>query len=167
MATMRPCERVGLDFLGTAPHRFRNSVELDVSPDQLWDVLTDAAAWPEWASVITRVTWTSPEPHGVGTTRTVAMRGGLVGEEEFLAWEPGRRMAFRFNAASTSAVRAFAELYEIEPTPAGCRLTWTLAQEVGGPSRFTMPLGRPLLDIGFRRFLGNLQRYTARRFATA
>lgn len=164
---MRPCDRVGLDFLGTAPHRFSNSVELDVSPDQLWDVLTDAAAWPEWASVITRVTWTSPEPHGVGTTRTVDMRGGLVGEEEFLAWEPGRRMAFRFNAASTSAVRAFAELYEIEPTPAGCRLTWTLAQEVSGPSRLTMPLGRPLLDFGFRRFLGNLQRYTARRFATA
>ena len=33
-----------------------------------------------WASVITKVTWTSPEPRGVGTTRVVEMRGGIVGD---------------------------------------------------------------------------------------
>lgn len=167
MAAMHPCEQVGLDFLDTAPQRFANSVDLAVTPDQVWEVLTDAGAWPRWATVITRVTWTSPEPHGVGTTRTVDMRGGIVGDEEFLLWEPGRAMAFRFNAASTRAVRAFAEHYAIEGTVDGCRLTWTLAQELQGPSRVTMPLGRPLLDLTFRRFLTNLRRLTDERFATA
>jgi hypothetical protein len=58
--------------------------------------MTDAASWPHWASVITNVTWTCPEPRGVGTTRTVDMRGGIVGDEECLMWEPFNRMAFRF-----------------------------------------------------------------------
>jgi hypothetical protein len=161
---MHPCEKVGLEFVDSAPYRFVNSVDLTVTPAQLWEVLIDADAWPHWASVITDVTWTSPGPWGVGTTRTVTMRGGLVGDEEFLLWEPGERMAFRFNRASTSAVTAFAELYEIEETASGCRLTWTLAQTARGPSRFTMPVGRPLLGLVFRRFLRNLRRYADERF---
>jgi hypothetical protein len=47
-----------------------------------------------WATVITKVTWTSPEPHGVGTTRVVNMRGGIVGDEQYLAWEPYAHTAF-------------------------------------------------------------------------
>jgi carbon monoxide dehydrogenase subunit G len=164
MPTMHPCEKVGLDFIDSAPLRFSNSVELAVTPDQLWEVLADAEAWPRWASVITNVTWSTPEPHGVGTTRTVDMRGGMVGAEEFLVWEPGTRMAFRFNESSTKAVAAFAERYDIVPTAQGCRLTWTLAQRLAGPSRFTAAPSRPVLDLAFRRFLRNLRRYTDERF---
>ena len=64
-------------------------------------MLDDAESWPHWATVITKVTWTSPEPRGVGTTRVVNMRGGITGDEEYLAWEPHAHMAFRFNEAST------------------------------------------------------------------
>ena len=73
----------------------------------------DAESWPRWASVITKVTWTSPEPHGVGTTRTVNMRGGITGDEEYLAWEPFSHMAFRFNEASSGSIAAFAEDYRM------------------------------------------------------
>jgi len=97
-------------------------------------VLADAESWPHWARVITKVTWTSPEPRGVGTTRTVDMHGGIVGDEEYLVWEPFTRMAFRFNKCSTKAVAAFAEDYRVELIPGGCRMTWTLAQK---------PWGRP------------------------
>lgn len=164
---MHPCERVGLDFLERAPQRFSNSVELAVTPDEIWEVLADAQAWPHWASVITNVTWTSPEPRGVGTTRVVDMRGGIIGDEEFLAWEPARHMAFRFNASSTSALVVFVEDYIIEPTPQGCRLTWILANELRGPARWFSPISGPLMNLGFRRFLANLRRYTDKRFATA
>ena len=101
---MHACERVGLDFIDNAPSVFRNSVDLAITPEQLFEVLADAESWPHWASVITNVTWTGPEPRGVGTTRTVDMRGGIVGDEEFLTWEPFTRMAFRFNQCSTRAV---------------------------------------------------------------
>lgn len=167
MAQLNPCERVDAGFTETAPYRFRNSVELAITPEQLFDVLADAESWPHWASVITKVTWTSPQPRGVGTTRLVHMRGGIVGDEEFLVWEPYRRMAFRFNACSTSAVAAFAEDYLVEPTADGCRLTWTLAQKPAGPARLVLPIVRPVLNVGFRRFLANLRRYTDARFTSA
>src|SRR5690625_3524987 len=141
---MYPCEQVGLDFLERAPQRFSNSVDLAVTPEQVWEVLADAEAWPHWASVITNVTWTSPQPHGVGTTRTVDMRGGIVGNEEFLAWEPARHMAFRFNESSTSSLAVFVEDYRIEATPQGCRLTWTLANRLSGPAKLFSPVSAPL-----------------------
>ena len=76
---MLPCERISMSFTETAPYRFTNSVDLAITPEQLFEVLADAEAWPGWASVITNVTWTSPEPRGVGTTRTVDMRGDSAG----------------------------------------------------------------------------------------
>ncbi|MFI5719231.1 SRPBCC family protein [Nocardia sp. NPDC051750] len=162
---MRPCERVGVEFVDNAPVRFSNSVDLAITPEQLFEVLADAESWPNWATVITKVTWTSPEPRGVGTTRLVDMRGGLTGDEEFLVWEPNTRMAFRFNSCSTGAVAAFAEDYRVVATSEGCRLTWTLAQRLAGPARFTAFAAKPFMNMAFRRFLANLRRYTDRRFA--
>lgn len=162
---MFPCDRVDLSFVDNAPHVFRNSVDLAITPEQLFEVLSDAESWPRWAGVITKVTWTSPEPRGVGTTRTVEMRGGIVGNEEFLAWEPFTHMAFRFNECSTRAVEAFAEDYRVEVIPGGCRLTWTMAQQPAGPSRLAMPLVGPLLNLGLRRFLRNLRSYTDARYS--
>ncbi|ORV15434.1 SRPBCC family protein [Mycobacterium celatum] len=164
---MLPCERVDPSFTETAPYRFANSVDLAITPEQLFEVLADAESWPRWASVITKVTWTSPEPRGVGTTRVVHMRGGIVGDEEFLVWEPFTRMAFRFNECSTRAVAAFAEDYRVEVIPGGCRLTWTLAQQPAGPAKLAMFVLRPLLNLAFRRFLTNLRSYTDTRFAAS
>lgn len=166
MPRMYPCEKVDLGFLQEAPQRFTNSVDLAVTPDEAFEVLADAQAWPHWASVITNVRFTSPEPYGVGTTRIVDMRGGIIGDEEFLAWEPGRHMAFRFNESSTSTLAAFVEDYRIEPTTGGCRLTWTLVNRLTGPARLFSPVSAPLMNLAFRRFLSNLRRYTDKRFET-
>ncbi|OBH24620.1 hypothetical protein A5692_04565 [Mycobacterium sp. E342] len=162
---MFPCDRVDMSFIDSAPFVFRNSVDLAITPEQLFEVLADAESWPRWASVITKVTWTSPEPRGVGTTRVVEMRGGMVGNEEFLAWEPFSHMAFRFNECSTQAVAAFAEDYRVEVIPGGCRLTWTMAQKPAGPARLAMYLVGPLLNLGLRRFLRNLRSYTDARYS--
>src|SRR5690349_5410478 len=101
---MHQCERIGPDFIDSAPFRFVSTVDLPITPEQLFEVLADAESWPQWATAITKVTWTSPEPRGIGTTRTVNMRGGIVGDVgappacggEFLAWEPFAHIAFRF-----------------------------------------------------------------------
>jgi carbon monoxide dehydrogenase subunit G len=163
---MKPCERVGLTFIDDAPYRFVSTVDLPVTPEQAWEVLDDADSWPHWASVITKVTWTSPQPHGVGTTRTVTMRGGIVGDEEFLAWEPHAHMAFRFNEASTGSIRAFAEDYRIEATAGGCHLTWVMAMAPNGlAARLGMTAGKPVMSRLFQRFLDNLRGYSAKRFA--
>lgn len=165
MTTMYPCERVDESFIQSAPFRFSNSVDLAITPKQLFEVLADADSWPRWAKVITKVTWTSPEPYGVGTTRVVDMRGGLTGDEEFLAWEPYTYLAFRFNSCSNQAVAAFAEEYRVVETPGGCRLTWTLAQKPNGPARFGLVLGGSLMNLSFKWFLANLRRYTDKQYA--
>jgi carbon monoxide dehydrogenase subunit G len=161
MATMHPCRPVDLGFLDTAPSTFRNTVSIALTPEELFGVLARADTWSRWAKVITDVEYTSPEPHGVGTTRVVTMRGGIVGDEEFLAWEPGARMAFRFNSSTTKTLKAFLEVYTIEPTATGCDLTWALAMEAGGASKLLAPVTDPITNAMFKRFLGNLQRLTA------
>lgn len=166
MPKRHPCQRVGLDFVDTAPFRFVSTVDLAITPEQLFEVLADAESWPRWASVITKVTWTSPEPRGVGTTRTVDMRGGITGDEEFLAWEPFTHMAFRFNESTTRAITAFAEDYRVVPTPAGCHLTWVMAMKPNGlAGRLGMTLGKPVMGWLFQRFLYNLRSYSDTRFS--
>jgi hypothetical protein len=91
--------RVDQGWIKTAPFRFSNSVDLAITPEQLFEVLADAEAWPKWAKVITRVTWTSPQPYGVGTTRTVDMLGGWSATRSF--W-PGSRTGI-WRSGSTPA----------------------------------------------------------------
>ncbi len=164
---MFPCERVDLDFVSAAPVRFVSVVDLAITPEQVFEVLADARSWPQWASVITNVTWTSPEPRAVGTTRTVAMRGGIVADEEFLAWEPFTHMAFRFNAASTNSIAAFAEDYRVVPTARGSHLTWVMAMKPNTTAaRLGMTVAKPVMAWMFQRFLHNLRKYTDRRYST-
>lgn len=152
-----PCQQVDLDWMPTAQSHFSNSVDIALSPDELFSVLARADTWPRWAKVIKHVEYTSPEPHGVGTTRTVRMAGGMVGDEEFLAWEPGKHLAFRFNTSATKTLRAFLENYTLEPIAGGTRLTWELGMETGGASKLFAPISTPITNMMFRRFLKNLQ----------
>jgi carbon monoxide dehydrogenase subunit G len=163
---MHTCEQVGLDFIDSAPFRFVSTVDLAITPEQLFEVLADAESWPHWATVITKVEWTSPEPRGIGTTRTVTMRGGIVGDEEFLAWEPFTHMAFRFNEASSGTIAAFAEDYRVVQTDGGCHLTWVMAMKPKGTvAKLGMSLGGPVMSRMFQKFLYNLRDYTNERYA--
>jgi carbon monoxide dehydrogenase subunit G len=164
MAKTYPCQKVELDFIDAAPVRFVSKVDLAITPEQLFEVLGDAASWPHWATVITKVVWTSPEPRGVGTTRTVTMRGNIVGDEEFIAWEPYSHMAFRFNQSNSNAISAFAEDYRVVETAEGCHLTWVMAMKPSGlAGKLGMILGQPVMGWLFQRFLHNLRRYTDAR----
>lgn len=163
---MFPCERVELSFTENAPYRFRNVVELAITPEQLFEVFADAESWPRWVTLIAKVTWTSPEPFGAGTTRTAELRGGAIANEEFLAWEPFTHIGFRFKECSPRAFVALAEDYRVDATPGGCRLTWTMALKPARALRPAMFVAAPVLNLGLRRFLRKLRTYTDARFAT-
>lgn len=165
---MRATRLVEVAHIPAAPARFTNSVDLAITPEQLFEVLADAEAWPHWATAITRVTWTSPGAAegdiAVGATRTVEMQGGIVGEEVFLDWDPPRTMAFCFTRTNAPGMAAFGEHYVVVPTAEGCRLTWTLSMWPTGAQRWILKLFAPVLDITFSSFLKKLRRYTDRRF---
>jgi hypothetical protein len=162
-----PCDLVDLGFITVAPFLMSSSVDVAVTPEQLFEVLEDAEAWPQFSPVIAKVDWTSPSPYGVGTTRRAELPLGIIGDEEFLAWEPSRRMTFRFNECSTRAVGALAEDYRIEATPGGSRLTWTLAVKAARPLRWVLPAGTPVMNLAAHRFVDGVRRYAEKRFATA
>ena len=122
------CERVNLDYFNRAPVRVEAAEVIAASPKRIFDVFLDADSWSRWAWPITGVDWTSPMPLEVGSTRTVWMRGPMVGYEEFIAWEPGRRMAFRFNQTIKGGPSAFAEDYLVTDLRDGRSLVeWTMA----------------------------------------
>lgn len=154
------CERVGMDFFVTAPCRVVVSELVRATPERIFEVFCDADAWTRWAFPITAVEWTSPFPLGVGSTRTVHMRGGMVGWEEFIAWEPGRRMAFRFNQTVAGGPVAFAEDYVVAPAGEGTsRVQWTMAMSLTGIAGRLTPVTR----VGMRRanshMLGRFKRF--------
>ena len=152
------CDRVGVEFFDTAPTIHHARVEVAASPERVFAILLDAEAWVTWAFPITGVDWTSGLPLEVGSTRTVHMRGGLVGYEEFIAYEHGVRMAFRFNEASKKGVRAFAEDYQVTDLGDGrCAVEWTMAMDTGRSSAVLDKLSNPVMSAGLA--------YMLRRFA--
>lgn len=163
-----PCEKVGVEFFDTAPTVHRARVEVDVTPERVFDLLLDADAWVKWALPITRVDWTSGFPLEVGSTRDVHMWAGLVGHEEFIAYEHGSRMAFRFNSASKKGVEAFAENYDVTALSGGrCSIEWTMAMDTGSTSKIMAALTDPLMGLGLKFMLSRFAKLLESDYAPA
>jgi uncharacterized protein YndB with AHSA1/START domain len=158
------CERVQMDYFVTAPCRVVVAELVEASPEQVFDAFCDAASWTRWAFPITGVEWTSPFPLEVGSTRTVHMRGGMVGWEEFIAWEPCRRMAFRFNQTIPGGPAAFAEDYVVTAVDGGrTRVQWTMAMTLSGFSARTAPVTRIVMGRLNAHMLRKFRRYVESR----
>ncbi|MCB1015424.1 MAG: SRPBCC family protein [Acidimicrobiales bacterium] len=155
-----PCERIGLDDFAAAPVRFTASETIAATPEQVFAIFLDAEAWTKWVFAITGVEWTSPFPLEVGSTRTVHMLGGLTAYEEFLAWEPGRRMAFRFNELSKPVASAFGEDYQVTDLGDGrSRVDWVMVMAPAGAGRHTIGVMKPAMGWFIRHTLANFRRY--------
>jgi uncharacterized protein YndB with AHSA1/START domain len=156
------CQPVGLDFAARAPWRFEHVVELDAAPERVFDLFADGESWPKWFPGIRRVLWTSPEPKGVGTTRTVTL-STLTVFEYFLAWEPGRRFAFRFEGADRPVFRAGLEDYVLEPLPGGrTRFAYRVFLEPTWLVRLAGPLARANFDRTLAAGAAGLRAFLAR-----
>lgn len=124
-------EKVGLEVFDTADTIIRREQAIGVAPSVVFASLAGSHDWTEWLG-LHDVTYTSPAPHGVGTTRTVkALPGPLGIDEHFLAWDDPTRLAFRFDS-SPFPVKAFGEDYALAEQPDGTTLlTWTIAIDGG------------------------------------
>ena len=155
------CRSVGLDFIERATWRFENTTELDAPPDVVFDIFADGESWPRWFDGIRRVVWTSPEPKGVGTTRTVTLTTMTV-DEYFLAWERGRRFAFRFEGATMPLCVAGIEDYRLEDLGGGrTRFAYGVYLEPSLVGKLVSPIARAQLGSMFRRATEGLRAYVA------
>lgn len=162
------CEKVGLDFFETAPTLHKASEVIAATPEQVFAAFLDAEAWTRWAMPITGVEWTSPFPLEVGSTRTVYLRGDLTGYEEFIAYDHGTRMAFRFNEVSKEGLKAFAEDYRVTDLGDGtCRVDWTMAMKSGGEkSGLKAKFGDTVMSFMVKRMLKKFGKLVESDFAS-
>jgi len=155
------CRPVGLDFIEGAAYRFENEVKLDASPEAVFDIFADGESWPRWFEGIKKVVWTGPEPKGVGTTRTVTLTTMTV-YEHFLAWERGKRFAFRFEGSTLPLCRAGIEDYRLEAMADGrTRFFYGVYLEPSLVVRLAGPLARAQFSSMFRTAAEGLRAYVA------
>lgn len=143
------CHPVDASFFETAPMRFRNVVELDARPAEVFAIFADENSWPKWFGGMSKVAWTSDKPYGVGSTRTAWLTAVTV-YERFFRWEPDRRFSFYFDGHSMPLAHAFAEDYLLEDSaPGKTRFTYS----VGIEPRFAVRMGGPLSHAYFGSML--------------
>ena len=153
--TLKPVDE---SFFDSAPVVLRETFEIGRPAAEVWRELTGSAPL-HWCRVIDRITWTSPEPRGVDSTRTVSSLKGLnVLKEHFFRWDEGRRKSFYVTEGTTPLFRRFAEDYVVEPvSDSSCRFTWTIAYEAPAAARPGDALNRRLLGSLFtdtRKYFG-------------
>jgi hypothetical protein len=135
--TYRPVEP---DYLDTAPVREKLRQSIPASAAATFRSLEDGEAWPVWFETISKVTWTSERPFGVGTTRDIQVGAGRI-SETFWAWEDGKRMSFYFSSGEVPFFASFCEDYILVSTgDDSCELVWRYAFECRGIFRLVQPL---------------------------
>jgi uncharacterized protein YndB with AHSA1/START domain len=165
---MHKCKEVDMSYFDTAKNCYKAVVEVDATPEQVFECFEKAEAWPAWAMPITNVEWTSPKPFGLGTTRTVSMIAGLVGDEVFIAWDYPKRMAFCFTHSSQSLVESFAEDYQVSVLPNGkTQVIWTMAMTAKGFGNVTMALFGPMMRMANQYMFNQFKKYVDNYVKTA
>lgn len=155
--TLEPVEE---SFLQTAPQRFVRAFDISRPGRQVWEELINDGALG-WCRLLgAGVSWTSPRPFGVGTTRRIKLVGLVVADERYFHWEEGRRKSFYVERCNVPLFKRFAEDYRVEETsPSSCRFTWRVAIE---PSRIGRP-GKPVNGLITRSvFMDTAKHFGAR-----
>jgi uncharacterized protein YndB with AHSA1/START domain len=82
-----------LSFADSAPWKFDMVGTFDTPVDRVWATFTDNPSWAKWFDGCSSCTSTSSPAEGVGSTRTIRVRGLKI-DERFIAWEAERLWAF-------------------------------------------------------------------------
>jgi uncharacterized protein YndB with AHSA1/START domain len=124
---------VGVGFFLPAAFLVQRSIVINAPADRLYDYIVEPKEWTRW-SVWTRrdpkmdITYSGP-PFGQGARWSWKSATEGSGSMEFTRVEPNRRVEYSLVFADFG-MRSTGE-FRIEPGPAGTRVTWTNAGDVG------------------------------------
>ncbi len=147
---------VGLDFLESAPRITVVECDVDLPRQVVWQAVVDSSTWPEWWPGVRSASYVGDPPYGVGTRR-IADVGGWRMEETLLAWDEGRRWAYRIDRSTAPLAKAQLESTELVDHGAGTRVRWTLATHPGLLLRITGPFFRRTVQRMLERAMHNLE----------
>jgi hypothetical protein len=118
--------------------KVERSVAIARSTGDVFGFVADQSNAGRWQSGVVEVRRLTDGPPGVGTrhafTRTLMGRR-MTGENEYVEFVPGRRVAFR----TTSGPRLLAS-YDVAPESTGARLTAAIELDVSGIMSVAAPL---------------------------
>lgn len=157
-----PVEEADDSLLTTASVYLTRTVDVPYPAEETWAALTDDAGPAHWTKGVKRLTWTTPRPFGVGTTREVETYGGFVLRERFYRWDEGHRKTFTVVESTRNVFRSLVEDYVVESTPDGSRLIWQWAGELHRPwSQMKGVVKRLVLEPTARSHIGGLPAHMA------
>ncbi len=148
---------VGMDFLERAPRIYVVECDVALPRKQVWRAFIEAPSWPAWFPGVRSASYHGDPPYGVGTIRVADVSGFLM-EETMLAWDEGRRWAYRIDRSTAPLARAQLECTEREDRGTGTRVRWTLATEPGILLWLTGPFFRRTVQRLLERAMRNLER---------
>jgi Polyketide cyclase / dehydrase and lipid transport len=157
-----PLEAADENFLKSAPHVFTYQKRFAAPPQTVWESLVSDESIAAWGSTLKSVTWTSPRPFGVGTTREVAPPVGPRMRERYFLWEEGRRHAFAAYESTAQLFNRFAEDYLVEPDGDDTLFTWVLALEPKSKLALPVKVLAPVIKAAFGKMPSDGQRYWAK-----
>lgn len=172
-------EPTGLDFVERSPFQLVNDLTVFAPAERVFDVLTSERDMYEWLEPLAEVRYTSPAPHGVGSTREVVLdllqrtprqrgAGSLAVQERILAWERGKRFAFAVDEMNLPLVRQMVEDMQLERLgPGRTLLRYRVHYRPTGPMRAVHPIARTVFDKMFRDAARRVAMIAARGETTA
>ena len=143
----------------------RHVVEHEAPDGEVFDIFADGESWPKWFDAVQCVVSTSPEPKGVGTTRTVTLPVTplkVTVQERFLVRDPGQRFTFRFEGSAFPCSRRGSRTTGSQDLSGGrCQLTYIVCLEPTSVVRLAGPVTRPLFARMLRTGAQGLQSHVA------
>lgn len=118
-----------------------SSITINRPIEDVFDVLTNVENSGKWSPGNVKEWWTSPPPHGVGSTRRARVKLGLVTTENdavATVYEPPNRAVMK----GISKNAPFEATLEFEPVEGGTRVDVTIELFLRGPARL---VGGPFL----------------------
>ncbi|MCW2514178.1 MAG: polyketide cyclase [Mycobacterium sp.] len=159
-------EPADANFFTSAPHVFRYSKRFAAPPEKVWESLVSDESLSAWSATVSALTWLSPRPFGIDTTREVVLAPGITRVRElFFRWDEGRGHSFSAYEANAPVFKRFAEDYEVEPEGAdgnSTRFTWTVAIEPKSLLALPFKPLAPVLKLAFGKMASDGERYFAR-----
>ena len=158
---MYTLEKVDMSYLDTAPNVITSSTQINATAEEVFAAMQKAETWVTAIEPMTDLKWTSPQPFGIGTTRTVYLdmpTGKTQVDEEFIAWEENKQMAFYFSHSSKKLFKALLEDYVIKDLGDGrSELTWKFAYQGAGIFRLIFWLMKGQVTKDNQKFLGSMK----------
>ena len=159
MPTLTPRDT---DFVDSASTRIVTRVEVEASPDEVWQVIANSERWPEWFPATKACRTTSPQVEAIGATRWIHFDLFKV-NERFVAWDRPRRWAFTILDANVPGAVSVVEQALTERAEGGkTALTYVYAADWAPWARGMVPILRRRLARLFSEGLAGIQGQVAK-----